>query len=112
MYYVLQKLKLHDLESVFRQKMYQPVGKQGSELSGGQRQVVLLLRALFNPDYRVLILDEPTSALDNQSRTQVVALIQWITKQSTVIVITHDEELANLMDRKVWIQDGVIHEEG
>ena len=109
-YALLQKLELYDLESVFRKKMHHSVGKHGSELSGGQRQIVLLMRALFNTDYRVLILDEPTSALDSHSRKQVIALIQWISKQSTVIVITHDEKLANYMDRKVWIQDGVVHE--
>jgi ABC-type bacteriocin/lantibiotic exporter with double-glycine peptidase domain len=109
-YTLLQKLELYDLELVFRKKMHHSVGKHGSELSGGQRQIVLLMRALFNTDYRVLILDEPTSALDSHSRKQVIALIQWISKQSTVIVITHDEKLANYMDRKVWIQDGVVHE--
>lgn len=109
-YALLNTLKLHDLESIFRNKMFESVGKQGSELSGGQRQIVLLMRALFNTEHKILILDEPTSALDQKSRNQVIQLIKMVTKASTVIVITHDDELAKTMDRVVRIEDGVVKE--
>ena len=109
-YTLLNTLKLHDLESIFRHKMFETVGKHGSELSGGQRQIVLLMRALFNTEHKVLILDEPTSALDQKSRNHVIQLIQMATKASTVIVITHDGELAKMMERVVRIEDGVVKE--
>ena len=109
-YALLQKLQLHDLESIFRNKMFESVGKQGSELSGGQRQIVLLMRALFNTQHKVLILDEPTSALDQKSRNQVIQIIQTMANASTVIVITHDDELAKMMERVVRIEDGVVKE--
>lgn len=111
-YALLEELKLHDLESIFRQKMFESVGKQGSELSGGQRQIVLLMRALFNTEHKILILDEPTSALDQKSRNQVIQIIQTMTNASTVIVITHDDELATMMDRVVRIEDGQVKEAG
>jgi ABC-type bacteriocin/lantibiotic exporter with double-glycine peptidase domain len=109
-YALLQQLNVHDLETIFRNKMHESVGKQGSELSGGQRQIVLLMRALFNTEHKVLILDEPTSALDQKSRNHVIQLIQMATKASTVIVITHDRELAKMMERVVRIEDGVVKE--
>ena len=100
-YRLLHKLKMDALAEVFRQKMYKHVGKQGSYLSGGQRQIVLLLRAIFNTDAKVIILDEPTSALDSESSDQVLRIIQSVSKGRTLIVITHDKKLATLADRVV-----------
>ena len=62
-YTLLKSLQLHDVLRVFRQKMHQPVDKQGFLLSGGQRQIVVLLRAVFNTYAKVMILDEPTSSV-------------------------------------------------
>jgi ABC-type bacteriocin/lantibiotic exporter with double-glycine peptidase domain len=107
-YAVLKRLQLRDLETSFRAKMFEPVGKQGSALSGGQRQIVLLLRALFNKKFDILILDEPTSSLDEHSRDQVIQLIEMVTTKSTVVVITHDTKLATKMDRVVRIEDSSI----
>jgi ABC-type bacteriocin/lantibiotic exporter with double-glycine peptidase domain len=107
-YAVLKRLQLRDLETSFRAKMFESVGKQGSALSGGQRQIVLLLRALFNKKFDILILDEPTSSLDEHSRDQVIQLIEMVTTKSTVVVITHDAKLAAKMDRVVRIEDSSI----
>jgi ABC-type multidrug transport system fused ATPase/permease subunit len=98
-YKMLERLDMRELAQVFREKMHQSVGKQGSHLSGGQRQITLLLRAILNHDARVLILDEPTSALDAVSRDQVIKLILSVAKNRTLIVITHDRELATQMDQ-------------
>ena len=107
-YRLLDTLKLNDVSAIFKQKMFTSVGKQGSELSGGQRQIVLLMRAIFNKSYSVLILDEPTASLDVNSRNQVIQLIQTISNDKTVIIITHDRELANMMDRVMNIENGKI----
>lgn len=97
-YTLLESLQLHDVLRVFRQKMHQPVGKQGSLLSGGQRQIVVLLRAVFNTHAKVLILDEPTSALDETSRDQVLKLVGEVAKGRTLVVITHDSGLVGMTE--------------
>jgi len=104
-YQLLQQLQLKELEIVFKQKMYEKVGKQGSELSGGQRQIVLLMRAIFNTHYNILILDEPTASLDTNSRNHVIQLIKSISKNKTLIIITHDTKLASIMDSVIHIKD-------
>ena len=88
--------------------MYERVGKQGYKLSGGQRQMVFLMRTLFNRDARVVILDEPTSALDGRSRDQVLKLIRAGAEGRTLMVITHDEELLHYVDRVVRLRDGRV----
>ena len=107
-YHMLQTLGMRDLERVFRQKMYQSVGKQGSYLSGGQRQMVWLLRALFDSRAQVLILDEPTSSLDQRSRAQVIRVIEQISHDRTLVIITHDDDLLTLVDRVVRLDNGTI----
>lgn len=107
-YDLLRKLELHDLKKVFRRKMYESVGKQGYKLSGGQRQMVFLMRTLFNRDAKVVILDEPTSALDGRSRDQVLKLIRAGTQHRTLLVITHDDELLHYVDRVVRLGDGRV----
>ncbi|MEG4010010.1 ATP-binding cassette domain-containing protein [Microcoleus sp. Pol11C1] len=65
-----------------------PVGDRGGQLSGGQRQRIALARALVrNP--AILILDEATSALDPATEAEILATIERITKERTVILITH-----------------------
>lgn len=100
-YALLQQLQLHDLEPLFRRKMHEPVGKQGSHLSGGQRQMVVLLRAVFNTRANIFILDEPTSALDETSREHVVRLVKAVARDRTLLVITHDESLVKGVGRVV-----------
>lgn len=95
---LLQELRLDDVATVFREKMDESVGKQGSLLSGGQRQIVVLLRAVFNTEAKVLILDEPTSALDEKSRNQVVQLVREVAKGRTLLLITHDRALVGMTE--------------
>ena len=79
------------------------------DLSGGEQQRVALARALVNnPD--MLLADEPTGNLDRKNSRAVHELMDQLNKemQMTVIVVTHNNELADLMDRKVSIADGRI----
>lgn len=79
-----------------------------SELSGGQQQRVAIARALVN-DPPVILADEPTGALDSQSSEDVMALMKDLNAQGrTVILITHEEEVAKHARRMIRILDGNI----
>lgn len=83
------------------------------KLSGGERQRVAIARAIFQSP-RILLADEPTGNLDSKSCKQVMDLFMDLNKQDkvTLILVTHDESLAQLADRIVRIVDGVIVSEG
>ncbi len=79
-----------------------------SELSGGQQQRVAIARALVN-DPMVILADEPTGALDSQSSNDVMLLMKELNDQGrTVILITHEEEVARHARRMIRISDGRI----
>ena len=84
-----------------------------SQLSGGQQQRVSIARALMN-DARILLADEPTGALDSKSGHDVLQLLKDLhARGKTVIVITHDREVASHADRLIEIRDGrIIHDSG
>lgn len=83
------------------------------ELSGGQQQRVAIARALaLNPD--ILCFDEPTSALDPELTGEVLKVIKGLkSKDSTMIIVTHEMEFAkNVADKVIFMADGVIEEMG
>ena len=82
-----------------------------SELSGGQKQRVAIARALAsNP--KVLLADEPTGALDSKTSMEVMALIQKINNEGkTILVVTHEHDIAKMCKRVVHLRDGVIVED-
>ena len=82
-----------------------------SELSGGQKQRVAIARALAsNP--KVLLADEPTGALDSTTSREVMALIQKINNEGkTILVVTHEHDIAMMCKRVVNLKDGVIVED-
>lgn len=79
-----------------------------SELSGGQKQRVAIARALAsNP--KVLLADEPTGALDSKTSYEVMDLIQGINDEGkTILIVTHEEDIARMTKRIVNLKDGVI----
>ena len=80
-----------------------------SELSGGQQQRVSIARALIN-GAEVILADEPTGALDSTSGQQVLALLEQLNRDNgtTVVLITHDPEVARHADRIVHMKDGEV----
>jgi macrolide transport system ATP-binding/permease protein len=79
-----------------------------SQLSGGQQQRVSIARALMNGG-RIVLADEPTGALDSKSGTEVMALLQDLSRRGhTVILITHAAEVARQAQRIIEISDGRI----
>ena len=86
---LLDDLQLQDIRKVFEDKMDHSVGVEGNELSGGQRQIVWLLRAFYR-QAPVLVLDEPTAALDPATKVLVMDIIKRINVGKTVIIVSHD----------------------
>jgi macrolide transport system ATP-binding/permease protein len=79
-----------------------------SQLSGGQQQRVSIARALMNGG-KIILADEPTGALDSQSGVEVMALLENLARKGhTVIIITHDKEVADHADRVIEFRDGII----
>lgn len=82
-----------------------------SELSGGQKQRIAIARALIsNP--KLILADEPTGALDSIVSNDIMKLLRKINTENkmTMIIVTHDFEIAKLTDRIIHIKDGVILE--
>lgn len=88
-----------------------PVGERGQLLSGGQRQMVLLARALLL-DPPVLLLDEPTSAMDNATEDNVRRQLLGWSQGKTLILITHRMAMLSLVDRLVVLDHGRIVADG
>ncbi len=82
-----------------------------TELSGGQKQRVAIARAMVG-EPKVLLADEPTGALDSKTSKEVMDLIQNINKAGkTILVVTHEQDIAEMCSRIVKLKDGVIVED-
>lgn len=85
------------------------VNHKPTELSGGQRQRVAIARALVtNPG--ILLADEPTGALDSKTGVEIMRLFDELHKEgNTIILITHEAEVASYAHRNIYLKDGMIH---
>lgn len=82
-----------------------------SELSGGQKQRVAIARALAsNP--KLLLADEPTGALDTTTSSDIMAFLQQLNEEGiTILIVTHEEDIAAMCKRIIRLRDGVIMED-
>ena len=79
-----------------------------SELSGGQKQRIAIARALASQP-KVLLADEPSGALDSTTSEEVMDLIKQINREGkTILVVTHEQDIANMCKRIITLKDGII----
>jgi putative ABC transport system ATP-binding protein len=82
-----------------------------NELSGGQRQRVAIARALVNHP-SILLADEPTGALDSKTSMEIMSLFEKLHEEgNTIILVTHEHDIAARAHRIITIRDGVIEKD-
>jgi putative ABC transport system ATP-binding protein len=83
-----------------------------SSLSGGQQQRVAIARSLMN-DPAIILADEPTGNLDTKTGQEVFNLLKMLSSKfrRTIIMVTHNSELAEAADRAIYIRDGLVEKE-
>lgn len=104
---LINSIKIDSIRNRFLEDLDKPVGKYGNNLSGGQRQIVWLLRSMLQKS-KVIILDEPTSSLDEENSKIVMDFIMNASKNKTLILITHDKKLLKLANRIIEMKNGQI----
>ena len=87
------------------------LGEQGINISGGQKQLVGLARALWTKP-KLLILDEPTSAMDRNTENFVLNLLNTIKKDTCILLVTHRIKIARFSDRIYILENGQIQAQG
>ncbi len=81
-----------------------------AELSGGQKQRIAIARALISKP-KVILADEPTGALDSQTSFEVMDILQEVNQMGiTVIIVTHENDIAHRTQRIIRLRDGIIGE--
>ncbi|HFU4466888.1 TPA: ABC transporter ATP-binding protein [Streptococcus suis] len=103
-----KKLAKHYLEKV---ELAERMTHLPSELSGGQKQRVAIARALVNTP-AIILADEPTGALDTKTGEQIMELLTELNNEGkTIIMVTHEPEIAAYAKRKIVLRDGIITED-
>lgn len=84
------------------------INNKSNELSGGQKQRVAIARALIN-DPAIILADEPTGNLDSKTGDEIQEMLKKLHKKGkTIVIVTHDEDLAKIAKRKIVLRDGEI----
>ena len=107
-YRLINKLGLEKHFTRYPKGLDTNAGKNGSNLSGGEKQIVWILRVLLqDPD--MIMLDEPTAAMDSETTQVFFDIIMRVTKEKTVVVVTHDKEVLKYFNRVVVIKNNTIY---
>jgi ATP-binding cassette subfamily B protein len=104
---LIDVLDLREMFDKFPKGLDTNVGKYGSNLSGGQKQIIILLRVLLqNPS--ILLMDEPTASIDDNTKEIIYKIISKVIESKTVIMVTHDKYLLKYADRVITMEGGKI----
>jgi ABC-type bacteriocin/lantibiotic exporter with double-glycine peptidase domain len=104
---ILNKLKIMNVFKKLPQGLDTMAGSRGENLSGGQRQIIYLLRSYLS-NKPITIMDEPTAAVDSFHKKYVIQMINEMSKKTTLIVVTHDSEFAATFPVKIYIESGKV----
>ena len=108
---LLHVVGLKDLIATLPMGIYTRIGVSGIEMSGGQKQRLMIARALYNnPD--ILFLDEATSSLDANNERSIVEKINELSSEKTIIIAAHRLSTVKTADKIVYIENGQIREIG
>ena len=105
--YSFKKMNKLALEALERVGIKEQANKKANQLSGGQRQRVAIARAIISKP-EIILADEPTGALDSETSVEIMNLLKELNEKNgiTLIVITHDDSVADYCKRKIIIKDG------
>ena len=103
----LERLKIMEVFKKLPQGLDTMAGSRGEKLSGGQRQIVYLLRSYLS-NKPITIMDEPTAAVDAFHKNYVLQMINEMSKRTTLIIVTHDSEIASTFPMKIYLEGGRI----
>jgi ABC-type multidrug transport system fused ATPase/permease subunit len=97
-------MKYENIRKLFAKLNFKnKVGLAGSNLSGGERQIINIINGLITPS-KILILDEPTNALDIELKKDIIEIIKYFTKyKKCIIIITHDQDLFPIFYKKIHL---------
>lgn len=104
---LLSELNLINAFSKLENGLDTKIGKNGSKISGGQRQLIWSLRILLH-DPEILILDEPTASLDEETKKLLIRLYDHFMGNKTIIMVTHDQTLMKYARRTIVLDSGKI----
>ena len=104
---ILDRLKIMNVFKKLPQGLDTMAGARGEKLSGGQRQIIYLLRSYLS-NKPITIMDEPTAAVDAFHKKYVIQMMDEMAKKTTMIVVTHDSGFAASFHKKIYIEGGRI----
>jgi ABC-type multidrug transport system fused ATPase/permease subunit len=97
---IINLLKKYNLLTIFKNSIYQEVEIGGRNISLGMQKIIFLIRGVLK-DSEVYIFDEPLTSLDKETRKKVINMIRDYTNNKTLIIITHDNEILELVNKKI-----------
>jgi ABC-type multidrug transport system fused ATPase/permease subunit len=104
---ILDRLQIMNVFKKLPQGLDTMAGARGEKLSGGQRQIIYLLRSYLS-NKPITIMDEPTAAVDAFHKNYVLQMINEMSKKTTLIVVTHDPSIATTFPMKIYLEGGRV----